>query len=180
MKTLLQSYSGGDMNSMSPLSGLSGGMLAVVVVLYIAVIAVMLIAMWRIYTKCGQPGWACLIPIYNYYIFAKMVGKPKLFTYILLAMGGYILGAIITGIGAGAGIAALAVVGGIVIFASAVVLIIFGIQLIHGLSTAFGQTAGFTVGLILLGIIFYPMLAFGNYTYQLGAAASGDNTTLDA
>ncbi len=36
---------------------------------------------------------------------------------------------------------------------------------IHRLSLSFGQGVGFTIGLILLGFIFMPMLAFGNYNY---------------
>lgn len=39
--------------------------------------AVILIAsMWKIFTKAGQPGWAAIIPIYNYYIMLKVVGRP--------------------------------------------------------------------------------------------------------
>jgi len=43
--------------------------------------------------------------------------------------------------------------------------VIFYIMTIHALSKSFGKNEGFTIGLILLGFIFYPMLAFGNATY---------------
>ncbi len=39
------------------------------------------------------------------------------------------------------------------------------IQDIHRLSKSFGKDAGFTVGLIFLGIIFYPILGFGSAKY---------------
>jgi hypothetical protein len=39
------------------------------------------------------------------------------------------------------------------------------IMVYHNLSLAFGKGAGFTVGLILLGIIFFPLLAFGDAEY---------------
>ncbi|MBS1489552.1 MAG: signal peptidase I [Bacteroidetes bacterium] len=39
------------------------------------------------------------------------------------------------------------------------------IILIHRLSLSFGQGVGFTVLLIILGIIGFPMLAFGDYKY---------------
>ena len=39
------------------------------------------------------------------------------------------------------------------------------------LSKSFGQSEGFTVGLVFLPVIFYPMLAFGDYQYQGPAAA---------
>lgn len=39
--------------------------------------AVILIAsMWKIFAKAGQPGWAAIVPIYNYYIMLKVVGRP--------------------------------------------------------------------------------------------------------
>lgn len=35
-----------------------------------------IIAMWRIFTKAGQPGWAAIIPIYNVYVLLKVAGRP--------------------------------------------------------------------------------------------------------
>lgn len=43
--------------------------------------------------------------------------------------------------------------------------LVVAIMLIHNLSKAFGQGGGFTLGLLFLSPIFYPLLAFGNYTY---------------
>jgi Family of unknown function (DUF5684) len=42
--------------------------------LVLALIAI--IAWWKVFTKAGYPGWACLIPIYNLYILIKIAGKP--------------------------------------------------------------------------------------------------------
>ncbi|MFD0794551.1 DUF5684 domain-containing protein [Mucilaginibacter litoreus] len=50
--------------------------------------------------------------------------------------------------------------------------IIFGIWIINLLSKSFGQSEGFTVGLLLLPMIFYPVLGFGNYRY-VGPAGAG-------
>ncbi len=44
--------------------------------------------------------------------------------------------------------------------------LVFAIWTYNMLSKSFGQSEGFTAGLILLGIVFFPMLAFGDYTYQ--------------
>ena len=46
-----------------------------------------------------------------------------------------------------------------------IVNIIILIILIHRLSLSFGQGVGFTILLILLGIVGYPLLAFGDYKY---------------
>ena len=43
--------------------------------------------------------------------------------------------------------------------------IYFAIMMVHHLSLAFGQGAGFTVLLIFLPIVGYPMLAFGSAQY---------------
>lgn len=44
--------------------------------------------------------------------------------------------------------------------------IIFAIWAVNLLSKSFGKGEGFTVGLILLGIVFYPILGFGDAKYQ--------------
>jgi uncharacterized protein DUF5684 len=51
--------------------------------------------------------------------------------------------------------------------------IIFAIWITNLLSKSFGQSEGFTVGLLLLGIVFYPILGFGNYKYLGPAGLSG-------
>ncbi len=43
---------------------------------YVAVIVVVIAGMWKVFTKARQPGWACLIPIYNIYVILKIAGKP--------------------------------------------------------------------------------------------------------
>lgn len=48
----------------------------VVVVVYVAIAVFYLASFWRIFTKAGQPGWAGLIPIYNYIVLMKIVGRP--------------------------------------------------------------------------------------------------------
>jgi hypothetical protein len=43
--------------------------------------------------------------------------------------------------------------------------IVILIMVYHNLSLSFGKDVGFTIGLILLGIIFFPILAFGDAKY---------------
>jgi hypothetical protein len=47
------------------------------------------------------------------------------------------------------------------------------------LSKSFGQSEGFTVGLLLLGVIFYPILGFGNYQYLGPAGIPGGIKPID-
>lgn len=44
--------------------------------LILGLIVLLAPSMWRTYAKAGQPGWACLIPIYGRYILLKIAGKP--------------------------------------------------------------------------------------------------------
>lgn len=42
------------------------------------------------------------------------------------------------------------------------------IMIMHAISENFGQGIGFTLGLIFLSFIFYPLLAFGDYQFVGG------------
>ena len=48
------------------------------------IMVVMIIAMWKIFTKAGKPGWAILIPIYNIIVMLEIVGKPTWWIIIIL------------------------------------------------------------------------------------------------
>ena len=60
----------------------------------------------------------------------------------------------------------------LLLFLIPIVNIIFLIWTINLLSKSFGKSEGFTIGLILLGFIFFPILAFGDATY---ARPAGQN-----
>jgi Family of unknown function (DUF5684) len=99
----------------------------------------MIAACWKIFTKAGQPGWAAIIPIYNWYIFCKIVGRPGWWVILLLIP---------------------------------FVNFIIGIILCIDLAKSFGKGVGFGIGLILLGVIFFPILGFGSAQYQGPAAGN--------
>jgi hypothetical protein len=46
-------------------------------VIDLALIVFMIAAVWKVYTKAGEPGWASIIPIYNGMVFARIGGKPE-------------------------------------------------------------------------------------------------------
>ena len=45
-------------------------------ILFLAISIGMIVSMWIVYTKAGQPGWASIIPIYNMYILITIAKKP--------------------------------------------------------------------------------------------------------
>jgi len=58
----------------SPIAGVIGLLVALL----------MIVAMWKVFTKAGQPGWASIIPIYNLYIWCKIVGRPAWWIILML------------------------------------------------------------------------------------------------
>jgi Family of unknown function (DUF5684) len=64
----------------------AGGMMALggIMIVYMVVLVVAIVAMWKVFTKAGQPGWAILIPIYNMYILTKIAGKPGWWVVLML------------------------------------------------------------------------------------------------
>ena len=112
---------------------------AVSMIFGLGIALLLIVAMWKVFTKAGQPGWASIIPIYNLYIWCKIVGRP--WWWILLML---------------------------IPFVNFIICIILCIDL----AKSFGKGVGFGIGLALLGIIFFPILAFGSAQYQGPAAGS--------
>jgi Family of unknown function (DUF5684) len=108
-------------------------------IFWLAFTILMIAACWKIYTKAGQPGWAAIIPIYNLYIWCKIVGRP--WWWILLMLIPFVN-------------------------------FIIGIILCIDLAKSFGKGVGFGLGLVFLGIIFFPILGFGSAQYQGPVAGS--------
>jgi len=53
-------------------------------IVYLALIIVTIAAMWKVFEKAGEPGWAAIIPIYNLVVLLKIAGKP--IWWIILAL----------------------------------------------------------------------------------------------
>lgn len=143
-----------------------------VMIFFLALLAFFVIVMWRIFTKAGQPGWACLIPIYSAIVYFKIIGRKASWLLVYIILG------VLYGVGLYMAVSGNAPVGGILAFVGIIGIIVISIIDTHRLSKSFGQGAGFTVGLILLGIIFYAILAFGDYKY-IGPNGEGPNPNTD-
>ena len=53
-----------------------GGGSTVLLLVWLAIVVFLLAAMWKVFTKAGQPGWGSLIPFYNIYLLMIIAGKP--------------------------------------------------------------------------------------------------------
>ncbi|MBI2397821.1 MAG: signal peptidase I [Xanthomonadales bacterium] len=62
-----------------------GGIIASIMMLvWLAVIVAILAGFWKVFVKAGQPGWACLVPIYNIVVMLQIVGRPIWWLVLLL------------------------------------------------------------------------------------------------
>ena len=102
----------------------------------LAFIVLMVASMWRVFTKAGKPGWAAIIPIYNFVVMLQIAGKPVWW-----------------------------IIGMLIPFVNFIVMILMTVAI----AKAFGKGVGFAIGMIVLGPIFYPILAFGSATYTAPA-----------
>lgn len=44
----------------------------------------MIAGLWKVFVKAGKPGWAAIIPIYNYVVMIEIIGKPMWWLVLLL------------------------------------------------------------------------------------------------
>ena len=100
---------------------------------------VSLIGIWKVFTKAGQPGWAILIPIYNFIVLLRIAGLPWYWVFTPL-------------------VAIIPILGW-------VAYPVWVVWVHQRISTRFGQGVGFTIGLTLLSPIFWLILGFGDSKY---------------
>ena len=50
----------------------------------LAIFIAFIASYWVIYTKAGEAGWKCLIPIYNLIVLLKIINKPVWWFILLL------------------------------------------------------------------------------------------------
>lgn len=62
--------------STSSSSTLSPGVSIVLSLVYLAVGLLAVVALWKIFTKAGKPGWAAIVPFYNIYVMLQIAGRP--------------------------------------------------------------------------------------------------------
>lgn len=99
-------------------------------------LVISIIANWKIFAKAGEPGWACLVPIYANVVQFRILGlNPWLLLLYLLPIVNF------------------------------VVIAVFAIVIPFRLAKSFGKGIGWGFGLWLLPYIFNLVLAFGTSEY---------------
>lgn len=116
------------------------GMGATFIVFSVLVMIFMIVAVWFLFEKAGQPGWAAIIPIFNILVLLRVAGKPWWWVFGILL--------------------------GFIPWVGSILVLLWSIFIYHGVSKNFGKEVGFTVGLVLASVVFIPILAFGKSVYK--------------
>jgi hypothetical protein len=126
--------------------GVFGAFFAVYMIVVLAVAVVGIIGLWKTFVKAGQPGWAAIIPIYNFYILLKVIGRPTWWLALLLLA--------------------------IVPFVGPIALMVVYIVIALDVAKSFGKSPAFgIIALWLFSIVGYLILGFGDAKYVGPAAA---------
>jgi len=56
----------------------------VLLMVQLVVSLVVIAGNWKVYSKAGKPGWACIIPVYNMVVLLEIVGRPIWWIVLLL------------------------------------------------------------------------------------------------
>ena len=54
----------------------AAGMGIGLMIVWLAIVVLMVASMWKVFEKAGKPGWAAIIPIYNFVVLLEIAGKP--------------------------------------------------------------------------------------------------------
>jgi hypothetical protein len=139
MHTLTPLLAQASGNNEAAALGLIMAMIAGFGMILLAGYVVVLIGMWKVFTKAGQPGWAVLIPFYNIIVLLRVAGLPWYWVFAVFLPIIPILGVL--------------------------AYMVLAVMCLHRISTRFGQGVGFTIGLTLLSPIFFLILGFGSSKY---------------
>jgi hypothetical protein len=53
-------------------------------IVYLAICVFYIIVFWKIFTKAGKPGWACIIPVYNVIVMLEIIKRPVWWLILLI------------------------------------------------------------------------------------------------
>lgn len=113
------------------------------IIIMVAVVA----GSWKVFEKAGLEGWKSLVPFYNLYLIVIVLGKVTSLGNIKLVEGKEFK------------------IESLLIFVPLLNLYFLYLASIQ-IAKSFGKDEKFGLGLLLLPMVFYPMLGFGDAKYS--------------
>ena len=138
--------------------GMFAGIATMLAVIGLVIYILLVIAQWRIFNKAGEKGWKSIIPVYNAYIYCKIIGVS-----FWKWLGALVLAGLFVSIGDSSKIQWLASLAGVV---QGGLTLAFFIILARNAGRAFGKGTGFKIGLFFLPTIFKLILGLGASEYK--------------
>ena len=117
-------------------------------IIWLAVAIFMIVTMWKLFVKAGEPGWKSIIPVYSFWTLCEIARRPGWWSLVVL-------------------LSFIPFVNFVAWIAVLIVQILVSIEV----AKAFGKEPVWALLLILLPIVGYPMLAFGSAKYTKPATA---------
>lgn len=143
---------------MSILGFIFGGIaLSTVIGFWLGIYFLSVIPLGRMFQKAGVENWRAYIPVYNGYIYAKLVWNENAF-WVMLVLG-IISGAIGKVFGGVSFLLTLVNMG------VSIALIVYQAKFALRASRAYGHDVGYAVGLFFVPTIFWYVIGFGNSEY---------------
>ena len=127
-----------------------GGFLILFILIAVAILSVQIIATWKVFKKAGKNGWEAIVPFYSNWVLCEITEVKWWFFLIMLSP-------------------TICSMLGLAIFAPLALLCSLAANFAanYNLALKFGKDpVGYGIGLTLLPIIFYPILAFGNASFD--------------
>lgn len=105
---------------------------------------------WKVYGKLGMPGWYSIVPVYADYKLCERVHRGDgtrtfLMAYLIVLICSWVFCWVDT-----------------LSWVLALVQLVMNIIVLNDLSHAFGKETGYTIGLVILGFVFWTILGFGS------------------
>lgn len=122
----------------------------ILMLLLVVVLVLTVIGKWKVLDKLGKRPWAALIPYFSDYEMCGGVGAPQWLTIAYPVVG--LVNFALTMLTDGGTLASLC---GLAAF-------VLCCMMCHFTSQRFGKNPGWTVGLALLGFVFWPILGLGS------------------
>jgi hypothetical protein len=111
-----------------------------ILIAFFIIALIMVVSMWTVYVKAGEPGWAVLIPVYNLVVLARIGGRPEWM-----------------------GLACF--LSPLIPFIGGLINLYLMVYITIGVAETFGKGILFALGLFFLPFIFYPILALTGDTF---------------
>lgn len=146
-------------------------LVTIVILIIVSLIAYIIqaVGLMAIFRKTGTPGWIAFIPILSQYKQFELFWSPTMFIAtigITMFNSGLSFAINLVKDVNNTGASIFVIFVGLLSICLSLALIVVNIVLQHRMAQAFGEGMLFTVGLVLLPIIFYPLLGFGSAEYQ--------------